>query len=812
MRGVSDIRMRVAGGLGAAFLASVSPLALPGLAAPAQAQAQAQAGTAGQRISVDIPAQALNSALLSLAQRAHLQLVYDAAEVRGKRSTAVRGELTIGQALDRLLAGTGYSARFTGGNRVQLVAAPASASARRAEEQSDANVRNDRQDIVVTAAGYEQMVIDAPASISVVSRVELENRQFASLHDAITDIPGVAIVGGSDGEGSGISIRGMQAGQSLILIDGRRTNSSEANPRGGGGDLESNWVPPLQAIERIEVVRGPMSSLHGADAVGGVINVITRKVPLSWMGSLQASWLLQNHGAVGNQHQVDAYLAGPVVPGLIGIQAWGYDKHRDEDAMPEAVQESDKWSGTGRIWITPTPDQDIMLEYGVQRQEYSRSAARSGDGADANRRYDRDNWAIAHTGRWGFGTSNIQFYEEKTERTSALTANPIPTNATNSVLDAKITMPFANHIATVGYQWMRTKSDKSDFKDLDDPASTYGTRTVKQSDYFIEDEWMILPDVSLTGGVRLTDHEIYGSHWSPRGYAVWRIDPHFTLKGGVGTGYNAPEIRQIEPQTGATQARGAILAFGNPDLQPEESTSYELGLYYTNDTLRLSATVFHNDFSNKVINTASYAFYHADGTRIPARHDCVMADPPTSACPAWGTWLNLPRARVRGLELDGRWQLLPELDLRAAYTYSDSRIRTGDLFVTAPNGEEIPFIPGGIDGLNGQPLAGVPKHRATGTLNWEPARGVRAYVRGLHESKVTSVSFGQGNSVRFQPKSLTTFDVGGSWQINEVMTLSAVVYNISDQVRYDPDRVGEAGLYQFPEDGRRFWLSMRANF
>ncbi|MGE4303652.1 MAG: TonB-dependent receptor [Novosphingobium sp.] len=785
-----------------------------GLAAPALAQT----GAAQQRVNVDIPAQDLNSALLSLAQRAHIQLVYDVANVRGKRSAAVRGDLTVKEALNRLLAGTGYSARFTGGNRVQLVAAGAtrvprpSTTPRRARTQASDIARDDHQEIVVTASGFEQRVIDAPASISVVSREELENRQFSSLHDALVDVPGVAIVGGSDGEGSGISIRGMESGQSLILIDGRRSNSSEANPRGGGGDLESNWVPPLQAIERIEVVRGPMSSLYGADAVGGVINVITRKVPQRWMGSLQAAYLLQGHDAVGDQKQVDAYLAGPVVPGLIGIQAWGYDKHRDEDAMPDAVQESDKWSATGRLWITPTPDHDVMFEYGVQRQDYSRSAARSGDGADANYRYDRDSWAIAHNGRWGFGTSSIQFYEEKTERTSALTATPIPTNATNSVLDAKFTVPFANHVATIGYQWMRTKSDKSDFKDLGDPTSTYGTRTVKQSDYFIEDEWTVLPDLSLTGGVRLTDHEVYGNHWSPRGYAVWRIDRHFTLKGGVGTGYKAPEIREIEPGTGATQARGAILAFGNPDLKPEASTSYELGLYYTNDALRLSATLFNNDFKNKIINTASYAFYYADGTRIPARGDCVMADPPTSACPGWGSWLNLPGARVRGVELDGRWQITPELDLRAAYTYSDSRIRTGDLFVTAPNGEEIPFLPGGIDGLNGQPLAGVPKHRATGTLNWEPINGVRAYVRGLHESKVTSVSFGQGNSVRFQPKSLTTFDLGGSWRINENVTLSAVIYNITDQVRYDPDLVGEAGLYQFPEDGRRFWLSMRASF
>ena len=799
--------------IGSALLSSCSVLACGAVAQPALAQARA----AGRAMTIDSPEQDLNTALLVFAQRADIQLVYDARLVRGSRAPAVQGTFAVREALNRLLRGSGIAARFERGNRVRLVRVAAHRPEPRSRQvaglaAASREADQPMEDIVVTASGFEQRIIDAPASISVVTREELETRQFASLHDAVLDIPGVAIVGGTNGESSGISIRGMEAGQSLILVDGRRMSSSEANPRGGGGDLESNWIPPLQAIERVEVVRGPMSSLYGADAVGGVVNVITRKVADRWMGSLQGDYLLQDKSAIGDQRQIDGYVAGPIVSGLIGFQGWGYYKTRDEDDFVEGTQQSDKWSGTGRLWVTPTSDHDIMFEYGIQRQDYRRSAGRSGDGADDSHRYDRDSWAISHTGRWGIGTSDIKFYREKTERTSVLSTSNIPTNAENSVLDARFTAPFANHVATIGYQWMKTKSDKSDFKDLDDPTSTYGTRSVSQSDYFIEDEWTIIPDLSLTGGVRLTDHEIYGTNMSPRGYAVWRIDRHFTLKGGVGTGFKAPEIREVEPQTGATQARGAILAFGNPDLEPEKSTSYELGLYYNDDGLRLSATVFNNDFKNKIINTASYAFYYADGTRVPAGADCVLSDPPTSTCPAWGTWLNLPGARVRGIELDGRWRVTRQFDARLAYTYSGSRITAGQLFVTAPNGEEIEFNPGGLDDLDGQPLAGVPEHRMTGSLNWEPMEGVKAYVRGIHESKVTSVSFGQGNSVSYQPKALTTFDLGGSWKINDHLQLSAVIYNITDQTRYDPDRVGESGLYQFPEDGRRFWVSAKASF
>ncbi len=133
--------------------------------------------------------------------------------------------------------------------------------------------------MVVTAAGFEQRVEDAPASITVIEGEELRPKSYRDLGDAVRDVEGVTVNGGTDEQD--ISIRGMPGDYTLILVDGKRQSARESRANGNSG-YEQSFVPPAAAIERIEVVRGPMSSLYGSDAIGGVINVITREGRGAW--------------------------------------------------------------------------------------------------------------------------------------------------------------------------------------------------------------------------------------------------------------------------------------------------------------------------------------------------------------------------------------------------------------------------------------------------------------------------------------------------------------------------------------------------
>lgn len=126
----------------------------------------------------------------------------------------------------------------------------------------------DEVQVVTTAGGYEQNIADAAATISVITKEELENKSYSDVTDVLKNVPGVYVNGG--GSNQSISIRGMGASYTLYLIDGKPMQDNQAfSPNGSGGGNQINFLPPLEAIERIEVVRGPASSLYGSDAMGG---------------------------------------------------------------------------------------------------------------------------------------------------------------------------------------------------------------------------------------------------------------------------------------------------------------------------------------------------------------------------------------------------------------------------------------------------------------------------------------------------------------------------------------------------------------
>lgn len=136
--------------------------------------------------------------------------------------------------------------------------------------------------MVVTASGYEKKITNAAASVSVISQQELQTNKYNDLGEALRSVEGVDVESstGKTG-GTEISIRGMPASYTLILIDGIRQNGSSDVTPNGFSAMNTSFMPPLAAIDHIEVIRGPMSTLYGSDAIGGVVNIITKKAPIN---------------------------------------------------------------------------------------------------------------------------------------------------------------------------------------------------------------------------------------------------------------------------------------------------------------------------------------------------------------------------------------------------------------------------------------------------------------------------------------------------------------------------------------------------
>ena len=666
--------------------------------------------------------------------------------------------------------------------------------------------------VVVSASGFSQQIKEAPASISVISGDELTKDSFTSLHSIAQKVPGVNVVGGEDGAASGISIRGMEKSQTLVLIDGKRVNSSSANPKGGAGDMNSNFIPPAEAIERIEVIRGPMSSLYGSDAVGGVINIITKKDFSKFSGNVGISTMINAHKGIGDGRQGDFYLNLPLYKEFLALQLWGYKKLRDEDSYVGGYQKSDKRNLSAKLWVTPDEHNKFFILGSNERHDYSRTVGKT---ADPNPRrnvlnaydYEKKSYGVGYLGEFDRLNADISYIYDETQRTS-LFDSLIPAKAKNHNFNSKFTTFLGAHSLTFGYDFSKQNVGTTFIVSNASRNGLKDPKTYSMSEHagFIEDEWQILDEkLFLTLGSRLTHNEFFGNHLSPRAYLVYNATDTLSLKGGVATGYKTPNINQISPEVGTIQNGWKIVDFGNKDLKPEKSTTYEVGAYYDNQAdFRGSVTLFRNEFKDKILDT--------DGSKrvngIPAFGTCTGA--PSMGCPGWGTYFNIEGATVWGVELSGDYDILSNLHFSSNYTYNKSKIKTGNPTINTPNGP-MKFSQTGLNRLDGKSLTATPEHTLHATLTYKPVKSVKTFFGANYESKLTSVNFGAGNSVRENTKDLLTFDTGVSWDANKHLTLSLNAYNIFDKVRYDEALVGDT-YYFYPQEGRRFWFKVAAKW
>lgn len=704
-------------------------------------------------------------------------------------------------------------------------------------------------DTVVSAAGFEQKITEAPASISVISREDLQQKRYNNLAQALGDVEGIDIGQGTGKTGGlNISIRGMPSQYTLILIDGRRQNAAGNVTPNGFNETSTSFMPPLSAIERIEVIRGPMSTLYGSDAMGGVINIITRKVAKEWTGSLTQDYTYQEDRDFGDTRNTSIYASGPLVDGLLGLQLRGslFDREASDLSYGNGIEVSKRGPSPvegrthnlgARLSLTPHEDHDFGLDVERGRQVYNNdecqlgsldgqnqectaSAATRANGYADELRFEREQIALTHTGRLGFGTLESSLMHNTTEtigRTipgtigtptavpGAIGGAPRELETTNLVLDTKLVAPVGeSHIATVGGQWWKAEMD-------DGIAQT--TFEQKTWAVFAEDEWRLREDLALTLGARYDDHEAFGGHVSPRAYLVWNTSENWTMKGGVSRGYRTPDLNDLHSGVNGATRQGQVITIGNPDLEPETTTSTEFGVYF--DSLagfNANATLFHNKFKDKIAS--------GDPIHITGR--------PGIPDGSYAQQINIDEAVTQGLELAASWTFAPAWTLSANYTYTDSEQKSGD--------------------NKGEPLTNTPEHLANAKLNWQTTdrlnlwlkseyRGERARFTSKYENLADNGRYSTNQSIYDtlgkNTKAYTLFHLGGSYRASENLTLNAAIYNLLDKdfvdgkaystysyagngalttgTAYGTDfSHSTAGTTGVMEEGRRLWLS--ANF
>ena len=657
--------------------------------------------------------------------------------------------------------------------------------------------------IVVTASGTTQELRDAPASISVVNQAKLRSHPSNRLENALQDIPGVN-VSGSNANRTDISIRGLPADYTLIMVDGRRQNTRESRPNGNGG-FEGGFIPPVSAIERIEVVRGPMSSLYGSDAMGGVVNIITKNAAKEWTGSVSTGFTVHDKSDFGDGYHGDFFVSGPLVKDILGLQVYGGGNYRQEDNLIGASNKNKDQNLNAKLTFTPVDKQTFIFEAGRHRLEKDETPGKTIDltttrgtsvtpNNPSSTRASRNHWSITHQADWDLMTSELSFSQEIAKREVSVNGvmNTRKPEIKNNVFDAKFMLPLSNHFFVFGGQVQQAKLQ-------DDSVTRVLTKTlpnghkasravfensknsVKQSALFLEDRIDIGKDILLTLGSRLDHHEKYGSHWSPRVYAVYHINDNFSLKGGVSKAFKAPSIREISESYVTSTEAGAGVIYGNKDLKPETSVNEEIALVYTNDNgYNASITLFNTDFKNKLTS-----------------HYTGLTDPVMKA--KLYEYANVGRANIKGTEIATHIPFNEHWNVDMSYTYQHSK-RQSDEDISASKMS-----------LRGLPLDNTPKHAASAKLNWQMNDALSAYTRIAYKGKQIWANPRNGDSKNHYRTraAYTTVDLGTTYKFNPNVSLSLAVLNIGNEIG---ERVNTNGGSWTVEEGRRFWTNLNVTF
>ena len=721
-----------------------------------------------------------------------------------------------------------------------LISAFSHAAEEKAVEQAEVDT------VYVTAEKQLQQSL----GVSRISKDDIDKRPVANdISEFVRTMPGVNLTGntatGQRGNKRQIDLRGMGPENTLILIDGKPVNSrqserismrGERNTRG-----DSNWVP-VEEIESITVLRGPAATRYGSGAMGGVVNIVTKKVSKEFKGQVNLYANQPQDSKEGATRRIGFNLSGPIIQDTLGFRIYGNLNKTDADAADiNAGHGNDSAAGVegvrnkdiaGRLQWKISPAQTLILDSSYSRQgniyngDTQNSNPRSAlvnslaDNKAETARLYRSAYSLTHDGAWEWGdTKNVISYERtvNSHLPEGLAGGPegsytgldfVQSRLKNLRFSSEANIPFklgVDNVLTVGAEFTDSK--------LDDPASnTQGFKDQGKTDAFngisamrggkasqrnwaayVEDNISLTDKTHLIPAIRFDHNSDSGSNWSPALNFSHQIGENWLVKGGIARAYKAPNLYQTNPdfilytrgQGCPLNAPNSVRCYymGNNNLKPETSINKEIGLEFNKNGWQASATYFHNAYRNKIVI----------GDQLIA----------TSNIGNWLLqWENTPKATISGIEGNLVIPLHDTLKWSNNFTYMHKS-----------------------EDYQGNPLSLVPKHTINSTLSWTPNERFDANLTFTHygRTKPRGVAINRlerdgnpraGVAALSSEHSQTQVSSYGIWGINagynwnKRVAVRGGISNLFDKKLYRTT----AGAQTYNEHGRAFYGSLKVSF
>ena len=609
--------------------------------------------------------------------------------------------------------------------------------------------------VVVSPTTLPTPADQSASSVTVITGADIESQQWRTVPDALMAVPGLNVVqtGGPGGQTS-IFIRGTNSNHVKVLIDGIDV-SDPSNP------TQSFDFGQLLTgdIARIEILRGPQSGLYGSDAIGGVISIATKRgegPPKLTMTAEGGSFGTFNQrvglsGSQGNLNYVFnvqhfSSTDTPVTP----LNELAPGEQRTNDTY-------DNWTYSTKLGANLTDNFAVNL---VGRYTDSRLGFTGEDYVDffppapealQSTQVDRQFYGRGEA-VWSLFDGRLKnFFGVNYTNSWSWTLDPNPDsfNAPPAVAppttnlgqrtqydwrgEAKVapgqTLVFGLEDKT---EWLWTNSTGA-FNAFGTYTPTTTTAQTGDKAGWVELQSAFADRFFVVSNIRYDDNESFGPH------TTWRVAPAFIvpgtetkLKATYGTGFKAPTLTELYVNN------PSFMVVGNPDLLPETSKGYDVGIEQPllHDRLRLGATYFHNDIANLIEGTT---------------------DPTTFV----STYVNVGQATTQGVEAFAALALSSRVNLRADYTYTEAR-----------------------DDLTGLQLLRRPMNKASLTALWKATD--RLTVTGQVLYVGSWLDYNRPGTAELMAPGYTLVNLAANYAVTERISMFARINNLLNQQYEDP--------------------------
>nr|WP_282556863.1 MULTISPECIES: TonB-dependent vitamin B12 receptor BtuB [Providencia] len=608
---------------------------------------------------------------------------------------------------------------------------------------ASANANNKSDELVVSANRFEQPLSSILAPVTVVTREEIDHWQSNTVIDVLRRLPGVDVAqNGGMGQQSSLFIRGTESRHVLVMIDGVRLNQA-----GISGSSDMSQIP-ISLVQRIEYIRGARSAVYGSDAIGGVVNIITRRNgDGTTLNAGIGSHGYQNYNGstqqkVGENTTVTAAAAYTHTTGF-DVEARGFSGDRVQPDKDGFLSKS-LWLGVEHQFSS-----DIVAyarAYGYDnRTDYDAYYDKSADSqVDTRKLYSRtyetglkyhnDKYSTSLMG--SYSTTKDYNYDPKYGQYGTF-SNLDESKQYNLQWGNNYLLDKGNISTGIDYQ--RQSIEPSSYTMISDK------QTLNNTGLYLTGQYALIDSVVAEAAVRSDHHSEFNWHTTWQSGLSWEFYEGYKLVGSYATAYKAPNLSQLYAYSSSIYGT----TVGNPNLKPEESKQWEIGFEGKTGPLFWQVNAYHNDIDNLIDYKYGYPI---------------------------STYENIGKAEIKGVEWVGEVET-GIFHHQVTYQYTDPRDKEKDEVLLRRAKQQVKY-----------------------QLDW----AIYDVDMGLTYQYIGSRYDKMGNGQRTKVGGVSLWDLTAAYPVTSHLTIRGKIANMFDK-DYET-------AYGYRTAGREYFLTGSYNF